>query len=157
MQLCDYTVDAAPKTPKGLVFLSEWGSLRSASNSLFICLQAAKLGVNTAKYNAFAKEQIDLMLGDWGRSFVVGFGQNPPQFPHHRGASCPSPPLTCGWEFFNSQTPNAHVIHGALVGGPGPNDEYEDTRNDAVRNEVAVDYNAAFQGVLAALNAVYGK
>lgn len=39
----------------------------------------------------------------------------------------------------------------ALVGGPNLQDEYEDVRNDAVRNEVAVDYNAAFQGCIAAL------
>lgn len=39
----------------------------------------------------------------------------------------------------------------ALVGGPNLTDAYEDIRNDAVRNEVAVDYNAAFQGSIAAL------
>lgn len=37
------------------------------------------------------------------------------------------------------------------MGGPNLQDEYEDVRNDAVRNEVAVDYNAGFQGAIAAL------
>lgn len=36
---CDWVVDQAPRTPKGLLFLSEWGSLRAASNSLFVCVQ----------------------------------------------------------------------------------------------------------------------
>jgi len=38
-----------------------------------------------------------------------------------------------------------------LVGGPGINDDYVDDRNDYVKNEVATDYNAGFQGALAAL------
>ena len=31
---------------------------------------------------------IKCFLGDTGRSFVVGFGNNPPVQPHHRGSSC---------------------------------------------------------------------
>jgi endoglucanase len=58
---------------------------------------------------------------------------------------------------FDLPDPNPHVLNGALVGGPGENDEYEDKRNDAVRNEVAVDYNAAFQGCLAALQELKAK
>ncbi|OXA46991.1 endoglucanase E-4 [Folsomia candida] len=154
---CDWVVDQAPRTPKGLLFLSEWGSLRAASNSLFVCVQAGKLGLNTEKYFNFAKTQIDLMLGDWGRSFVVGYGTNPPTRYHHRAASCPSPPVPCGWSEFDNINPNPHVLNGALVGGPGPNDEYIDVRNDAVRNEVAVDYNAGFQGVVASLEEYFGS
>jgi hypothetical protein len=39
------------------------------------------------------------------------------------------------------------------VGGPsGPGDDtYNDERDDYITNEVAVDYNAAFTGALAAL------
>ena len=35
---CDAKV-AQPKTPKGLLFISQWGSLRYASNAAYICLQ----------------------------------------------------------------------------------------------------------------------
>lgn len=35
---CDSKVNQ-PKTPKGLLFISQWGSLRSAANDAFICLQ----------------------------------------------------------------------------------------------------------------------
>lgn len=80
---CDWVVDQAPKTPKGLVFISEWGSLRHASNVAFVCLQAAEAGINAEKYRNFAKTQIDYMLGNGGRSFVCGYGNNPPQRPHH--------------------------------------------------------------------------
>ena len=43
-------------------------------------------------------------------------------------------------------------IKGALVGGPrAANDQYVDDRNDYIGNEVALDYNAAFQSLLAGL------
>ena len=37
-------------------------------------------------------------------------------------------------------------IKGALVGGPDNKDEYKDDRNDYEQSEVALDYNACFQG-----------
>lgn len=36
---CNYIVRQAPRTPKGLVFLSQWGALRHAGNVAFVCLQ----------------------------------------------------------------------------------------------------------------------
>lgn len=49
-------------------------------------LQAARLGIKEQKYRDFAIGQIDLMLGDWGRSFICGFGVDPPVRPHHRSS-----------------------------------------------------------------------
>lgn len=37
----------------------------------------------STQYREFAKEQINYILGDGGRSYVVGFGDNYPQQPHH--------------------------------------------------------------------------
>lgn len=42
-----------------------------------------------APTRCFAHRQAALTLGGWGRSFMVGFGSNPPTRPHHRSASCP--------------------------------------------------------------------
>lgn len=83
---CDYMIDEAPRTPLGLVYLGEWGSLRSIATVVFACLQAATAGINADRYRAFGKSQIDYMLGDSGRSYVVGYGHNPPEKPHHRAA-----------------------------------------------------------------------
>ena len=91
------------------------------------------------------------ILGDTGRSFVVGFGVNPPKYPHHSASSCPDQPETCDWDDFNSPNPNPQTLNGALVGGPDSNDNYNDARNDYVSNEVALDYNAGFQSVIAYL------
>lgn len=83
---CDWFVYNAPRTPNGLVFISVWGSLRHISNVVYLCLQAANIGINTEEYRSFGKSQMDYILGDTGRSFVVGFGYNPPVSPHHRAA-----------------------------------------------------------------------
>ena len=81
----------------------------------------------------------------------MGYGVNPPVRPHHRSSTCPSTG-TCDWNTYNGPQPNAHVLYGALVGGPkAADDQYEDDRSDYIMNEVATDYNAGFQGVLAGL------
>jgi hypothetical protein len=66
-------------------------------------------------------------------------------------SSCPDAPAPCDWNTFSAADPNYHVLSGALVGGPDSDDNYVDTRQDAVHNEVACDYNAAFQSALATL------
>lgn len=41
ISFCDDAIDNIPRTPKGLVFIFEWGSLRALSNVVFICLQVS--------------------------------------------------------------------------------------------------------------------
>jgi len=150
---CDNKIDNSQYSPKGEIFIDKWGSLRHAGNVAAICMRAASLGVNSDKYLNFVKKQIGYILGDTGRSFVVGYGTNPPTHCHHRGASC-TPSGCCDP---NCWDPNPNVLTGALVGGPGePNDYYEDRRDDFVANEVALDYNAGFQFAVAGLHATYG-
>ena len=95
------------------------------------------------------------MLGDSGRSFVVGFGENYPKQPHHKAAACDSPPAECTWDTFNNVAQdNPHELLGALVGGPkDQGDTYQDLRTDYITNEVTLDYNAGFQGAVAGLKA----
>jgi len=152
---CDWVVYNATKTPRGLVFLSPWGSLRHASNAVFVCLQAANAGITPTVYRDFAKTQIDYMLGNSGRSFVCGFGQNPPTQPHHASSSCRDRPAPCDWSDFSKSGPNSQVLNGALVGGPDANDNYVDDRADYVMNEVTLDYNAGFQGAVAEMCLMY--
>ena len=84
---CENWMNTEPKTPQGLVFINEWGSLRHAANAAFGCMLVADSGIgNGAAYRNFAKSQIDYALGSTGRSYVVGFGVNPPQRVHHRAA-----------------------------------------------------------------------
>lgn len=138
-------------TPKGLAWRIKWGSNRYAANTAFLALVAADHGITPAAYRDFATKQIHYMLGDTGRSFVVGFGKTPPQRPHHRSSSCPSAPERCDKSNIDDPEPNAHVLKGALVGGPDENDYYKDVRSDYIMNEVATDYNAGFQSAVAGL------
>lgn len=84
---CDYWVYSERKTPRGLVFINDWGSLRHAANAAFGCLLAADTGVGDVNgYRNFARDQINYALGSTGRSYVVGYGNNPPVRSHHRAA-----------------------------------------------------------------------
>ena len=40
---CDYIVNTVPKSPKGMVYLDQWGPLRHAANVAFICLQVLSI------------------------------------------------------------------------------------------------------------------
>ena len=100
-----------------------------------------------------AINQLGYALGDKGKSFVQGFGSDPPLKSHHRAASCPKAPTDCS-SMLHSSKPNHWVLYGALVGGPDINDQYKDVRSDYVMNEVAIDYNAGFQYSVAALKSI---
>ncbi|KAL4420827.1 hypothetical protein ABPG75_010483 [Micractinium tetrahymenae] len=146
-------------SPQGLALapLGGWGNLRHSANAAFMMVLHAKStnASEAAACLAWARRQVDYMLGLAGsdRSFVVGYGSNPPTHAHHRAASCPPTPAPCTYETaFNSPAPNPRVLTGALVGGPpGPSDSYQDVRSNYQTNEVAVDYNAGFTGALAGL------
>jgi endoglucanase len=145
-------------SPGGQAHLDQWGSLRYAANTAFAALVYSDAITDTvlkARYHNFAKAQIDYALGanPQNRSYVVGFGTNPPRNPHHRTAHG-------SWtDQITSPTISRHILYGALVGGPSsPNDgaSYTDDRGNFVNNEVATDYNAAFTGALARLAQQYG-
>lgn len=143
-------------TPGGLAYLDVWGALRYAANTSFLALYYASEATSTSKaqkYRDFALSQIDYALGDNPRnsSYVVGFGNNPSQNPHHRTAHG-------AWANNQNGPPEQtrHILYGALVGGPNNDDSYEDDRSNYINNEVACDYNSGFSGALAALVEAYG-
>ncbi|XP_046564701.1 endoglucanase 4-like [Haliotis rubra] len=138
-------------SPKCMAFRLEWGALRYASNTAFIALVAADDGINTELYRKWAMTQLHYVYGDTGRSYIVGYGVNPPKNPHHRASSCPMLPAPCTWESQTNKGPNPHTLYGAMVGGPGKDDSYTDDRKDYVKNEVACDYNAGMHASTAAL------
>jgi endoglucanase len=132
----------------GLVYFDQWGSLRYAAGAGFSAALYAQV-TNDAAARELAVSQLNYIAGDneYARSFVVGYGTNPPLNPHHRNAD------------------NLDVnLAGALVGGPhtegltqgqGANQiqvtipGYQDVTEDYVGNEVALDYNAGIVGLAA--------
>lgn len=141
-------------TPKGLAWLDTWGSLRYATTEAFLASVYANWvdadASKAAAYRSFAKTQVDYALGSTGRSYVVGYGVNPPKHPHHRTAH--------GSWSDSMSTPafHRHTIYGALVGGPGSDDSYTDDINNYTVNEIACDYNAGFVCALAIMYDQFG-
>ena len=139
-----------------LAWLDQWGSLRYASNTAFLALyhhDVASTPERRTRYYNFGKRQIDYALGanPAGRSYVCGFGVDPPVNPHHRTAHG-----AWGNSVLSSPAESRHVLHGALVGGPDSMDGYTDSRDNYINNEVATDYNALFSGCLAKLTLDHG-
>ncbi len=140
-------------TPKGLAWLDSWGSLRYATTTAFVAsVYSESDACPSAKkdtYWNFAVAQAGYALGDTGRSFQIGFGENYPVNPHHRtaqGSYCDN---------MNEPGSGRHVLCGALVGGPDASDGYTDEVSNYNTNEVACDYNAGFTGLLAKLYTRY--
>lgn len=134
--------------------LAPWGNARYAASTAFTALIYDKY-FDSTKYHAFAKSQIDYLLGNNSNrfSYEIGFGTNYPTQPHHATAQG----RWSGNNDVNHPDPNRHILYGALVGGPkDTNDTYTDARNDYIGNEVALDYNAGFVGALAGLHSQYG-
>jgi endoglucanase len=143
-------------SPGGMVVVDSWGALRYAANTAFVALVHSDHltdATRKARYHDFAVRQIDYALGANPRnsSYVIGFGANPPQNPHHRTAH------GSWWDSQQVPEKTRHVLYGALVGGPSaPDDKYTDSRGDYVMNEVATDYNAGFTSAVARLYGEYG-
>ncbi|KAI8822167.1 Six-hairpin glycosidase-like protein [Fimicolochytrium jonesii] len=166
------------RTPRGLVWNEPkantviWGSLSYAANLGFLGLVHAKgsPGAPTdptfaTQLRTFAVQQINYILGDTGRSWLVGFGTNFPKSPYHKSSynsfiDYPmrgQPQGNVGSDFLSATAPpNRFILYGALEGGPWETDEYVDNRADYTFTEVTQDYNAAFTGALAGLIDFYG-
>ncbi|VEP12732.1 putative endoglucanase [Hyella patelloides LEGE 07179] len=144
--------NAVSYTNGGLAWSGKWGSLRTTSNTAFLAGVYHDTVDSDSSYHNFVTEQIDYILGDNPRnsSYVVGFGENPPENPHHRAAS--------GVNNINISQSNENILYGALVGGPkSANDwDWQDDRTDYIGNEVALDYNAGYTGAVAYLYDKYG-
>merc|ERR1711950_114646 len=89
---------------KGMIYIDQWGTLRHSSNVAHVCAQLTQVGLYESECDTFVKNQINYALGDGGRSYVVGFGNNPPCRPHHRGSSCQDMPEVCDWDDFLVET-----------------------------------------------------
>jgi hypothetical protein len=129
------------------LLVDEWGSARyNTAHQLTGLLYDNMYSTNS--YSDWAKGQMQYILGNNAGShcFVVGYNKYSSKYPHHRAAS------GYGNVTGNGTTTQAHVLVGALVGGPrSTSSSYVDTAEDYVMNEVALDYNATLVGAAAGL------
>lgn len=150
-QFMNWLIESAYRTPKGLVWLDETSPNGFAANAALIALQAADVFQDYRTiFTNFAKQQVNYILGDTGRSFIVGYGRNPPQKAYHRGSSCQDVPSPCTWQDRQSTRGNPQVLFGAIVSGPDRLDRYEDSRTQRF-NDVSLDATAGIMSAVAGL------
>ncbi|KAH9775348.1 Endoglucanase 20 [Citrus sinensis] len=162
-------------TPGGLLYIRDSSNLQyvtSATMLLFLYsktlntahingLQCGSAHFSASQISAFAKSQVDYILGKnpMKMSYMAGFGSKFPLQIHHRGASIPSigahpAKVSCndGYSsYYHSSNPNPNVHVGAIVGGPDSNDQFKDLRTDYSHAEPTTYMNAAFVGSVAPL------
>jgi endoglucanase len=146
----------AQYTTYGRAFHPEFTSLHETTNVVFLATMYADLIKESAPdhsqvYKCWALSQLRYVLGDSGKSFIVGYGEKPPQRTQDRAAACPNPPEACNvlTSLYSSKA-DSHEIIGALVQGPGGQDEFVDVRSsDSAR--VGIEMNAALTGALAGI------
>ena len=131
----------------------DWGSARYNTAAQLVGLVYDKYN-SSSSYSSWAKGQTDYLMGNnnAGYCYMVGYSSDSVTQPHHRAAS--------GYSNFPSENkgvPFAHVLVGALVGGPDRSGNYYDDVDKYEYTEVATDYNAAFVGALAGLYLKYGS
>ena len=158
-------------SPGGLIYKPGGSNLQHATSIAFLLLSYANylarsgqsvncgnISIGPSSLRQQAKRQIDYILGDnpMGMSYMVGYSNYFPQRIHHRGSSLPSIKdhpefIACkeGSAYFNSSNPNPNILVGAVVGGPGDDDSYEDDRDDFRKSEPTTYINAPLVGALA--------
>lgn len=147
-------------SPGGQAWLSAWGSLRYSANTAWIALlysDSVTDPARKARYHDFGVRQINYILGDNPnhRSYMIGFGDNPPVNPHHRNSHGSTTNDINNPT--NNPTNNKHTLYGALVGGPvSANDSYTDDRANYIANEVTTDYNAGLTSALVRMYSEFG-
>ena len=139
------------KTPRGMSYpgWNMWANLQFSTTTSMIMMQDMYKNLNLNMRQdmvAYAKRNVNYALGSSGRSFVAGYGANPPKYLHHAPATCPEAPAQCDDQNFYQRAANANVLAGALVGGPAGKkknpdnpDYYRDIRSDYATNEPACE------------------
>ncbi len=122
-------------SPGGQAVLDQWGSLRYAANTAFVALVYADCDHGhdaesaLSRLRACGRSTTRSAQNPRNRSYVVGFGNNPPRNPHHRTAHG-------SWtDSIRIPTPSRHILYGALVGGPDVGERSVHRRSQQLRDE----------------------
>ncbi|KAK3129631.1 hypothetical protein QOZ80_6BG0482570 [Eleusine coracana subsp. coracana] len=158
-------------TPWGMIYKPGGSNMQHVTSISFLLLTYAKylsksshtvncgdISVGPETLQLQAKKQVDYLLGDNPKkmSYMVGYGDRYPERIHHRASSLPSikdypQRIACndGTPYFMSSGSNPNPLIGAVVGGPGEDDDYQDDRADFMKSEPTTYINAPLVGVLA--------
>jgi len=128
-----------------------WGILRFPANQAFVYALNEKVKGNTTKLDPYALASIEYIMGSNGKkfSYIVGFGQNYPHFPHHRnfyGLDNDSEA--------NLTTQEKFMQFGYMVGGSINDGAYTDDEKEYTFSEGGIDYNAGLVASLGYINSI---
>jgi len=129
-----------------------WGSNSIVLNKAIVSIQAYKLTQDDS-FKDVAVDSLSYILGlnPTGYSFVTGFGQKSPRFPHHRASQAddvesPVPGMLVGGTYPGQPDPCTYMSKEPAL-------SYVDHWCSYSTNEVAINWNAPLVYVLAALQA----
>ncbi len=130
--------------------INDWATLTQGLSTFGLLAWYSEHVEKKPEYLNAAIAHVNYALGDnsLNRSFVIGYGNNYPKRVHHRGSAGNA----------GANEDNRNLLVGALVGGQSLDGKYEDKRDDYVRNEMGISYNASFiLGLLPVLNSYLSK
>lgn len=128
-----------------------WGILRFPANQAFVYALNAKVNGNETTLDPYALASIEYIMGSNGKkfSYIVGFGQNYPHYPHHRnfyGLDNDSEA--------NLTTQDKFMQFGYMVGGSINDGAYTDSEKEYTYSEGGIDYNAGLVSALGYINSI---
>jgi endoglucanase len=189
----DFLLDTkkAIYTKKGLYYPYHWGAARHGANAAWLALVYAKNEKVPAAYanrlRNFAHFQVNYLLGDSGRSWIVGFGKQPyPIFQWHKASyndyldwnpamadKIYAMPVVGPWSsgFLGANAPFVEKgkldfegsrrpqrrIAYGLLMSPLFNDNQVASRKDYTYTEPTLEYPAGLVGALASMSGWYGQ
>ena len=177
-------------TDAGAVYAYHWSSNAQVGNVAFLAaIHAANERAVDAAYRArllnYGHFQTDYLLGDAGRSWVIGFGHHWPKYVWHKGSYFSTQTWTEAmgeliwtgrdvgpWSskktgedkvlqrgqmvMISSLEPNPHILYGGVWGSPLQNDGLVASRKDYTYAEPANPTNTAIVGALAHMVEYFG-
>lgn len=128
-----------------------WGVLRYPANQAFVLGLNAKLNNNLATVDPYSLATIEYIMGSNGNkfSFIVGFGDKYPHYPHHRNF----------YGLDNNDegsltTQDKFMQLGYMVGGTLDDGAYTDDEKSYTYSEGGIDYNAGLVSSLGYINSI---
>ncbi len=128
-----------------------WGILRFPANQAFVYALNDKVLGKEKTLNPYALTSIEYIMGSNGKkfSYIVGFGDNFPHYPHHRnfyGLDNDSEA--------NLKPQEKFMQLGYMVGGSIKDGDYVDNEKEYTYSEGGIDYNAGLVASLGYINSI---
>jgi len=129
-----------------------WGILRYTAGQAFVTALKDKLD-GTSSLNPYAEATVGYIMGDNSSnlSFIVGFGANHADRPHHRNYYLVDDIMA---DKNSVSVPTRNEQFGFLVGGAKDPSQYHDVTSDYESTEGGIDYNAGLVSALGYINSI---